>query len=188
MSDAELSASLAQVTDGPPRDLPGWAQQNWEQLGLPGEAEPVEVEERFGRDVDREDAWAGCMVGAGFAPVPSPTRELGIAARDDTRDRALADYTCSVRFAPSEERLAAHDVERLRTLYDWNVLEVGPCLDEHDEPVAHPPSFADFVAGYARTGEEHWTAYDALGDWPYEDVVVEGCPGPFPPDVRLYGE
>lgn len=87
---------------------------------------------------------------------------------------AIADYLCSMRYPvdPTQNRMSD---ELLRTLYDYYVNDLIPCLEREGFRVEDIPSWTTFSEGYADTP---WSPYNDVNpstqeDW---DQTNEACP------------
>lgn len=180
MTDEELTEALG-ATRAAPRAFEDTLDDYWESTRLPGEkpeVEPIRVVSMS----EANDAYFDCMEAQGFPSQLDDYGQRGIQFSAEQHDAMKhAGYVCYASYPLDGKYYEPYSVEQLQAVYEWNITVTSDCLREQGVEPSEPPTFESFVAEYAQTGREYWTASTDTD----LSAVEEPCPET-PPDDVLY--
>ncbi len=154
-----------------------------------GQPPPSDVEfVRFIEHWEYGEVHSQCVREQGFDA--QPTFDNGVTYEDVPPEQGLAlheaIYRCQVAYPVHPRYSLPWTEEMIRTLYDYYVDELVPCLIAEGYPSQEAPSWDSFLAGY--NTEHQWVPYDVVSVDSEEEWqrINEVCPQS-PPTEELFG-
>jgi hypothetical protein len=154
--------------------------ENYKRMGLM-DSPPTDVDlVRFIRPEEYGRVHAACIQEQGFSATETFDGgvEFGEIPPEQARAQAEAVYRCDVQFPVHPAYLQPWSDSQIRTLYDYYVEELTPCLTAAGYPVDPPPTWETFRDTYDT--DSQWVPYRAVTvtDYGPEEwqEINEQCP------------
>lgn len=181
----------APPTEAAPTGPPAVTRQDmlqilWEERGLEGEPEPVDLIREVS-DAEYMPMQAECLTAAGFPPDSvgdAYSWEVPAAQADAF---TMADYRCAAQYPRFLAYLQPYTDEQMTLIYDWVAEHTIPCYAEQGHHVTGMPSLEAFLDQY-RTTQTWWLPQDGMDEITFEErqTLERACPR-LPSQEVLYG-